>query len=120
MTTPDLAAALEAYAARIGHEPPCPNCQTLLDAAQRLRELEGVREAAAAHVRELPTCSGKWTGGSGGHREHEPCNQFAVYGDQPYAYCNEHATEHMDLVQLLDGQALYALRAALARVGGGT
>lgn len=50
MTAPELAAALERYAARIGHEPPCPNCQTLLDAARLLRELEAVRVAAADAV----------------------------------------------------------------------
>ena len=112
----ELADALESIAPHLhtlGVAEPC-----VIEAAQTLRALEEVREAADAHVRKLPTCSGEWIGGSGGHREHEPCNQFAVYGDQPYAYCNEHATEHMDLVQLLDGQALYALRAALARVGG--
>ena len=91
MTTPDLAAALEAYAARIGHEPPCPNCQTLLAAAQRLRELEGVRGAAAEHIEHgghTAECRAAWA------------HYAAENGDTTFCVCGR-----------------YALRAALARVG---
>lgn len=50
----------------------------------------------AAEITELPTCSGNWIGGSGGHRTHEPCGRIATWwraGDS-WAYCDEHIKEH--------------------------
>ena len=75
-----------------------------------LNDLEAER-AAHARTREFalamyevidrPGCSGKWVGGSGGHRKHEPCQALADWwhpGDL-YAYCADHrpsnATEYV-------------------------
>lgn len=43
----------------------------------------------------LLTCSGRWVGGSGGHRKHEPCNAIATWSAPTdiYAYCDEHVTD---------------------------
>jgi hypothetical protein len=42
------------------------------------------------------TCSGEWIAGSGGHRQHNPCNQKADwwYPHDLYAYCNQHMLSH--------------------------
>ena len=45
---------------------------------------------------ERPMCSGKWVRGSGGHREHEPCDKQATWWcpKDMWAYCDEHIVEH--------------------------
>ncbi len=41
-------------------------------------------------LRDLPRCSGEWTGGSGGHRVHGvPCQKLALW-DDGFVYCDEH------------------------------
>lgn len=38
------------------------------------------------------SCCGKWVGGSGGHRVHEPCDRDGTWWhpDDSYAYCDVH------------------------------
>lgn len=44
---------------------------------------------------ERPMCSGNWISGSGGHREHEPCDKKATWCRlDMWSYCDEHIKEH--------------------------
>jgi len=89
MTTTELAEALERFALLRG----TMEQSDMLVAAQRLRELEAVREAAAEHIEHgghTAECRAAWA------------HYAAENGDTTFCVCGR-----------------YALRAALARVGGG-
>jgi hypothetical protein len=50
----------------------------------------------------LPKCNGRWSGGSGGHRQHEPCGATATWFDPPYWYCEEHVHDDEVEVYVMD------------------
>lgn len=94
MTTEQLAAALEALAGNLEGHLYQRERDLVSDAAQRLRELEGVRVAAVEHIEHgghTAECRTAWA------------HYAAENGDTEFCVCGRHA-----------------LRTALGRVGGGT
>jgi hypothetical protein len=64
------------------------------DACTVLAEVDRLRSALESLLRDLPTCDGEWTAGSGGHRLHGPgCSRIAEWHDSPYNYCDEHCPD---------------------------
>lgn len=82
---------------------------TMLEKVAAIRALPKWNDSKADYLDSLyadglPTCTGNWIKGSGGHRVHEPCGKLATFADwdDTYSYCDAHISDHDREIGLLE------------------